>query len=171
MTWIQTHSGHRFDFLNPDNVCIEDVAHALSHLCRFAGHTSEFYSVAEHSALVSLIVPREFALQGLLHDAAEAYVIDLPKPLKDMLPAYSEIETKVWQQVARTFDIPEQLDESVKQADLAMLMAERERFFGRPPEKWVSEEVKPADVRPMGLLPSAAKNLFLFRFKQLTRGV
>ena len=82
--WIATHAGRRFYFEapHPDDVDITDVAHALSNLCRFTGHVNRFYSVAEHSINVSLLVPPEDALQGLLHDAHEAYIGDCSSPLK-----------------------------------------------------------------------------------------
>src|SRR5690349_6806238 len=101
MSTITTHSGVQFDLLKPDPsvVHLEDIAHALSHLCRYTGHCNRFYSVAEHSVIVSLMVPPsepKLAMQGLLHDATEAYVNDLARPLKDLLPEYKEIEMRVW---------------------------------------------------------------------------
>ncbi|QKX44275.1 hypothetical protein HPE42_20935 [Escherichia coli] len=82
MSYIQTLSGKKFDYLNSttDDVEIEDIATALSHICRFSGHLPEFYSVAQHSVLCSQIVPPEFAFEALMHDAAEAYCRDIPAP-------------------------------------------------------------------------------------------
>ncbi|MFG0247924.1 MAG: phosphohydrolase, partial [Phycisphaeraceae bacterium JB051] len=80
MSWIQTYTGKAFYPLreDPGIIDIRDIAHALSLQCRFNGHCSDFYSVAQHSVHVSEVVPQAFALWGLLHDAAEAYMSDLP---------------------------------------------------------------------------------------------
>lgn len=83
MSYIQTLSGKHFNYLDiqQDDIVIEDIATALSHICRFAGHLPEFYSVGQHSVLTSHLVPQEFALEALLHDAAEAYLQDIPHRL------------------------------------------------------------------------------------------
>jgi hypothetical protein len=85
--WIQTFSGVQMHPLDPrpEDVRIDDIAHALSNLCRFTGHTRTFYSVAQHSVLVSRNVPPPAALLGLLHDAAEAYLSDIARPWKRYL--------------------------------------------------------------------------------------
>ena len=92
----QTHSGVAWNILNPDPeaVRIEDIAHALSNQCRYNGHTSEFYSVAEHSVRVSSCLPPKHQLAGLLHDAAEAYLGDIVRPLKPLLEGYKALEHK-----------------------------------------------------------------------------
>ena len=88
MSWITTQSGKHFDFnnLSAADICIEDISCALSNLCRFTGHVQDFYSVAQHSVHVSYLVPPEFALEALLHDAAEAYCNDISAPRKRLLP-------------------------------------------------------------------------------------
>ena len=92
--WIITASGKRFYLRRPTPADIDagDVAHALAHICRFNGHTREFYSVAQHSILVSRLLPDELKLAGLLHDAAEAYCGDMVKPLKNCLKDFAEYE-------------------------------------------------------------------------------
>ncbi len=91
--WIQTYSGRQFWPLEPraEDVAVEDIAHALSLLCRYGGHSSRFYSVAEHCVLVS----HKCGLHGLLHDAAEAYLLDIPRPVKALMPEYKWAEERV----------------------------------------------------------------------------
>lgn len=99
---IQTFSGAPYEFDNPDPAAIDlqDIAHALSNMCRFAGHTKRFYSVAEHSVLVSRILEAQGASRvmqawGLMHDCHEAYVWDCPRPLKPLLgDAFEELADK-----------------------------------------------------------------------------
>ncbi|MCJ7828129.1 MAG: hypothetical protein MUP81_00115 [Dehalococcoidia bacterium] len=96
-TWIQTVSGKRVDLVNPDpdTIDILDIAHALSQICRYTGHCNKFYSVAEHSIRVAQIVPPELRLHALLHDTSEAYLQDISRPLKNLLPSYRLLETDI----------------------------------------------------------------------------
>ena len=96
---IVTRCGY-FDFTAPEGYAfeIDVIAQALSKLCRFAGHTSGFYSVAQHSVFVSMLLEAEgpeLAMMGLLHDAAEAFVGDVAAPLKMLLPEYKAVEQRV----------------------------------------------------------------------------
>ncbi|TKI02302.1 HD family hydrolase, partial [Martelella alba] len=127
MTWITTFSGRHFDYADPDinSICITDIIHALSNECRYAGHCPQFYSVAQHSVLTSMIVPPAFALEALLHDAAEAYCKDIPAPLKQLLPDYHAVESRVDAAIRRRFGLPEAMSPEVKRADLIMLATER----------------------------------------------
>ena len=95
--YVSTYLGNRFYLTRPhiDDVAIEDIAHGLAYQCRFNGQTREFYSVAQHSVMVMNLVSEEHRLAALLHDAAEAYLGDMVKPLKNLFPAFSEIESKV----------------------------------------------------------------------------
>ncbi|WP_290815891.1 hypothetical protein [Halovivax sp.] len=108
-TFIVTYSGRRVDpfDVSPTDVHLRDVAAGLSHTCRFGGHCKHFYSVAHHSLNVSRELPREeprLQLIGLLHDAGEAYLGDIPRPLKARLeriqPAEDRILESVWEALA-----------------------------------------------------------------------
>src|SRR5713226_1215903 len=106
--WIITYTGKQFYHLNPqpEMVCIEDIAHSLAMLCRWTGHTKFHYSVAQHSIYCSRIGPQETALERLLHDASEAYLGDMNRPLKHFTnagPAYREVESKVQTVIYRKF--------------------------------------------------------------------
>ena len=96
-SWILTRSGRHLDFQNPDpaEIAIEDIAVALSRECRFSGQTRESYSVAQHSVRTSRSVPEAFALEAILYDATEAWLRDLPQPMKRLLPEYSQIERTI----------------------------------------------------------------------------
>ncbi|MBN9301656.1 MULTISPECIES: hypothetical protein [Dysgonomonas] len=123
---IRTHSGLYMNVFAPtvDMICIEDIAHALSMLCRFGGHCSEFYSVAQHSLLCADLVPEEYKLEALLHDAAEAYLVDLPSPIKHRMPDYQTIEDKLMKVIAKKFDLVYPFPEVIHKADKDMLKYE-----------------------------------------------
>ncbi|AOR76534.1 hypothetical protein [Novosphingobium resinovorum] len=167
--WMQTHSGRRFFPIDPraDEVFIEDIAAALGKLCRFNGHCRGFYSVAEHSVLVSMVVPREDALAGLLHDATEAYVADVIRPLKPYLAGYAEIEHRVWLAVAEKFGLAPELPESVKIADNAVLLREADEIMAQPPELW-NVKGTPANVPIECWSPAMATTMFRARYTELT---
>lgn len=147
--WIQTRSGIRFDLLEPtvDMVDILDIAHALSNICRYTGHVRFPYSVAQHSVLVSDQLPPELRLQGLLHDATEAYVGDVATPLKRLLPDYERIEARIWGVIAARFRLPVELDPRVKLADATLLQAERAVLLDKSPEPWDAD--RRTDIPPM----------------------
>lgn len=139
--WMQTYSGIAFEPFNPRaaDICIEDIAHSLALQCRFAGHCRFPYSVAQHSVLVSKTVPAEFAFVGLMHDAAEAYVVDLPRPIKSHadLARYRAIEDHVWRALCVRFGLPLQLPEEVKMADNIVLATEKRDIMTAPPREWL----------------------------------
>lgn len=168
--WIQTSSGRCFPVLHPtaDDVDIEDVAHALSNLCRFAGHTKEYYSVAQHSVLVSHHVSPEHALQALLHDAPEAYIVDLPRPLKHsgMVDGYKVIEDRVWAAVAEHFFLFEEIHPEVKLADNRALFTEQRDLIGKQAKPWTGQ-TEPYQGTIVPLTPKQAKSQFLARYEWL----
>lgn len=176
MTWIQTNSGRIFDLLepHPDAIDIEDIAQALSNLARFTGHTDFFYSVAQHSVLVSTIVSPAHALIGLMHDATEAYVGDVARPLKALLPDYKLIEHRVWLAIAEKFDLPAEIPAEVKHADNVALMTERRDLMKKRGRGWIdwSAELEALPTLPIVItpdLPRVARGSFIDRFIQLTR--
>lgn len=166
--WIQTYTGAAFYPMDPrpEDVRIVDIAHALAHQCRFAGHTVDFYSVAEHSLHVAQIVPKAFRLAALLHDATEAYVLDLPGPIKDMLPDYREMENRVWAAIVRRFDLPLILPPAVKYADKAMLATEGRQALTPP---WTAPLPPAADVILGFWTPEKAKRHFLRAFEEFAQ--
>lgn len=166
-TTMQTYSGKLVDlarFTHLD-VRLPDIAHALSLLNRFTGHSTSPYSVAQHSVLVSKLVPEHVALWGLLHDASEAYLGDVATPLKNLLPCYREIEDSVQRSVARAFGLKWPMPEPVKEADRQALAAEKAALFSVDHD-WGLGPQKPIVVGvPMPWYE--AKSLFESRFKEL----
>lgn len=128
--FMQTYTGRKFWPLDPrpEEVFIEDIAHSLSLQCRYAGHCVRFYSVAEHSVLMArwLLdnVDARTAFHGLLHDAPEAYVVDVPRPLKPFLSNYKEAEAKVWSSIARRYGLAAAMPEAVHKADARIIADE-----------------------------------------------
>ncbi|KVD50739.1 metal-dependent phosphohydrolase [Burkholderia ubonensis] len=180
---ILTASGRYFDFLSPDpeSIVIEDIATALSRICRFTGHTKQFYSVAQHSVLVSFLVPPEYALQGLLHDASEAYLGDVSSPLKQLLPDYKAIEHRVERAILERFGLPFPLHPSIKAADVRALVTERRVYMPEPIEScrvtdaiaWSWTDGVDALTCSEATLPAfnsgVARAMFLDRYKALTK--
>jgi 5'-deoxynucleotidase YfbR-like HD superfamily hydrolase len=172
MSFIQTLSGKHFDYLNAqkDDVDIEDIATALSNICRFAGHLPEFYSVAQHSVLCSQIVPAEYAFEALMHDAAEAYCQDIPAPLKRLLPDYRRIETQVDDLIRSKFGLPLHQSDLVKYADLILLATERRDLeIDDGTQCLILEGVPASDlIQVVPLRPGQAYGLFMDRFNELS---
>lgn len=166
---IATASGRYFNFLSPDHteIALVDISTGLANTCRFGGQCQRFYSVAEHCVLMSYIVPEGFERMALMHDAAEAYTGDIPKPLKQLLPDFAVIEERVEAAVAYAFCLPEKMPPEIKLADRQMLCAEQMQVMGNTDE-WVhTQSTEPAQIAVQFWSPSRAKKEFSDRFKAL----
>lgn len=169
---ILLNSGEYFDFINPtrSNFTIDDIAHGLSLTCRFAGQCSAFYSVAEHSVYASLYIKPPLAFQALMHDAAEAFIGDVSRPLKDLLPEYRAIEHRIETAVLDRVGLVLPLDPEVKNIDVVMLVTEQHQLM-RNSDDWPSTRgKKPLDIKLPCWPPQIAKAQFLARFRQLWGG-
>jgi len=172
--WIQTYTGRAFYPLDPqpEDVVLEDIAHALSQLCRYGGHCLRFYSVAEHSVLVGKIIEdtvprltRSLRLAAILHDAAEAYLVDLPKPIKDAIgfEAYHAAEAKVSAAIFTRFGLDPRLAShpAIKSADMVALSSERLQLHREPPQSWGELPPPWPNIYSLGWAPRAAELAFL----------
>ena len=166
--WIQVYTGRAFWPLDPrpEEIYIEDIAHALSMKCRYGGHCLRFYSVAEHSVLVSRHVPAHAAFWGLMHDAAEAYLADIPRPVKRDLHGWRNIEARVMAAVVARFEMTPAEPASVKHVDLAITSDERDALMAAGGPEW-GELAPPVGVSIRCWTPTDAKAAFLARFKEL----
>ncbi len=193
MTWKQTYTGKAFDYFNPqpEQICIEDIAHSLSMICRFNGHCARFYSVAEHSLLVSKCAQAdgpEHAMFGLLHDAAEAYIGDINPVLKSMpflksmlaikqYGSWSDLrrmEVELLEAILPSIGLPRHATSKVKMAsirliDRRMLATERRDIMADCDREW------PDPAEPYGFSvehevyggQKACEGLFIERFHEL----
>ena len=165
---ILTADGVYFDFENPSReaITLNAIARGLANTCRFAGQCSRFYSVAEHSVWVSRIVPEQYAIEGLLHDAAEAFIVDMPKPLKEMLPDYKAVEARIERAVFGCFGFVD-LPAEIKRADRIMLSTEQ-RILMRNRDRWKwTDGFEPLDIELQCLPPDTAYHQFITRAQEL----
>ena len=169
--FIDTWSGTKFFPLRPNvsDINIGDIAASLSNQCRFGGHTRVFYSVARHSVHVSELVAHEgpvAALWGLLHDSAEAYLLDLPRPIKNSpgMEGYRRAESKLLCAIAQAFSLPCDLPPSIQHADEIMLVTEARDLMHAAIElpARVSHAALPSTLSPWG--PRLARRRFLEKF-------
>lgn len=183
---IQTSARRYFDYTAPGlhPYSIREIAHSLSRICRYTGHVGDcddpqdddlIYTVAQHSVLVSDLLrragmPGAVQMQGLMHDASEAYTNDINSPLKSLLPDYRAIERRVEVSLRASFGLPWELDPTVKIADRLAMDCERMTFMGNAkehhPRGWwaVSPAAQPLDV-VWGIAES--KRQFLARYQAL----
>lgn len=165
---ILLRSGHYFDFENPEQsiITIDDIAAGLSKICRFTGQCNGFYSVAEHSVLCSYMVPAEDAFAALMHDAAEAVMGDVSRPLKSLLPDYKRIEKRCEAAILSRFGLSATMPASVKTADMQMLAIEQRQAMGNA-DNWPGIHFDGREPTIKFLLPGQAYTRFRARFDQL----
>lgn len=168
--WIQTYTGRQFWPLDPkpEEIFIEDIAHALSMKCRYGGHTRCFYSVAEHSVLVARQLPGKLKLAGLLHDASEAYLADVPRPLKKCLSGFHHIERAIEEAVAERFGLQGPWADEVHKVDDQLLATEKAAIMELAPAPWC-ELPEPLKITLPLWPPFYAEKMFLHTFGELTQ--
>jgi hypothetical protein len=174
--WMTTFTGKRFYPLDPkpEDVTIEDIAHALAYTCRWHGHTTRYYSVAQHCVFTSSAADRPYRRAMLLHDAAEAYLGDLARPIKrdtEMGALFTVMEDRVQAAVIEAFglEVPDKVQSKVW--DNRVLLAEADDLVNQDwlvalrdrlkLERFPSEEI-------VALGPEAAERMFLRRFLELS---
>lgn len=157
---IRTVSGRYVNVFEPkpEMFCIEDIAHALSHQPRFSGHLKEFYTVAQHSHYCSLICDPADAYEALMHDSTEAYLLDMPSPIKARMPEYKAVEDNLMKTLAEVFEFRYPLPPSVKVADKEMLQAEWDQFM-----------IGKLNVGLKCHSPAEARELFITRYINLRK--
>lgn len=180
--WMPTQSGKKYWPMDPrpNDPDLLDIAHGLACENRFNGHTEAPYSVAQHSVVVAMILmhdkhPVPVCLAGLMHDASEAYIKDIPSPIKEHFPGYSALEDKWDEVIAAKYGFPYPLPEEVKEADMRALALERRDLFSNSPEEWSAlVGIEPPSWFQSGsLVPwqwEYAKAQFLGMYTQLTAG-
>lgn len=167
---MQTYTGKKFYPLDPrvEDIDFVDIAHHLSMICRFGGASMGFYSVAEHCLLLSYEASDENALWALLHDAAEAYVGDMVRPLKMSIPEYCKIEDRVLAVIAEKAGLAgTTIPQEVKNLDTNILLDEKLSVMYSSDNPWVVDGMTPLGVDIQMLLPIEARSAWLARLNEL----
>lgn len=164
--------GTRLNILNPDPAMMTPhiIANSISKLCRFGGQIqgNDIYSVAQHSWFVSMIVPKKDAFAGLMHDATEAFCVDMPRPIKEFLTGYAEFEARLWKSLCIRYDLPLKLPASVKLADNIAVITEAKAFTTGNDWKTWFPELTPHPGMLYCMTPKRAKQVWLDRFQKLS---
>jgi hypothetical protein len=174
--WMQTYTGIAFYPLAPraEEIHALDIAHGISMQCRYNGHVSRFYSVAEHCVLIAeylldIGASKQIALWGLLHDGTESYVGDMVRPLKKHMPDFSAAEDVVMGAIRERFGLEQEtMPEGVRMADNRILLDERAALLRTPPQPWAVEGLTPLGVQISGWDPVVAKEMYLLLLEELT---
>lgn len=178
--WIETYTGKKFYPLEShlSELDIHDIAHALSNICRFAGHTRYFYSVAQHCVMIAEELRRDgyvplVQLTGLMHDAPEAYMVDLPSPIKKALPDYRHAEEKLMERVSKQFFLLTDHDTNkiIHHYDMRALATETRDLMNNT-DNWISKfNVAPFQKNIRTMYPDVAKVAFMSTFEKLMKEV
>jgi hypothetical protein len=169
-SWLQTYTGIQFWPIDPrpGEIDIRDIAHSLANTCRYNGHCTRFYSVAEHCVLMAGFASPENQLAALLHDAAEAYIADVPRPLKVYLLGFQEIEHRIEECIAEKFGVRYPWHPEIKELDERILADEKEQLMAPEPADWCLR-LPPLNVHIEGFDPDEAEALFLATYNRLRR--
>jgi hypothetical protein len=168
-SWIPTYSKGKFDILYPksEDVHVVDIAHSLSQKVRYNGHGDPFYSVAQHSVICATFAPTEFKRIALLHDANEAYLPDIPTPIKELIKGWRKLEEKIEAAIFPAFGLDVEIPPEVKEIDHRLVLDEAVEL-GFDIEDWLYNELyTPLGVSftPVGW--REAEMLFLAAFNHL----
>jgi len=169
--FVHTHTGKKFHFLNlhPDEICIEDIAHSLSLKCRFNGHTSSFYSVAQHCIQMSYW-EKVHQKWLLFHDAAEAYIGDISTPIKQQFPEIWKIEDQILHVLAKKYNLVTPIPFAwIYCVDQRMFATENRDVLTHNLGKYIPLS-NPYKCRIMRVSPETAEKMFLNRVKELGMG-
>lgn len=178
-TCMITRSGRMVDLLNvkPEDIDLEDIAHALAHTNRFTGHARRPYSVAEHSINVARFLPEPIKIYGLLHDAHEAYIGDISTPFKgalDWAPGFTEIlarhTRRIDEAIYAALEIPPPaaaIEQAVKYADTTMGVKELRELFDHPPPDIERLPVPSWKLAQEAATPALWADVFRFKFERL----
>jgi hypothetical protein len=167
--WIETFT-HRHvtpHKLQPQDICIEDLAHALSNICRFTGHTSSFYSVAQHSVYTSLFCSKKNRLWGLLHDASEAYLCDVSSPVKHLrlMRGYRIVESNVMAAIVKKFELISPMPAEIHEIDKRLVFTEAGQL-GLLPHRW-GWKIAELEFKITPWTPKQAEQRFLSLYNRL----
>jgi hypothetical protein len=172
--WLETFSGRQFFFMRPtpDMIDVADIAYALGRLCRYGGHTQQFYSVAEHSVLLARWLEAGgcdalTVFSGLMHDATEGYLVDIPRPIKHVLRDYRVIEDGLAMAIHDKFGVLYPLPRIVHEADSRILVDERAQAMSDSGNEWGTDGLVALGVSLQFWLPDEAPHRFLAEFARL----
>lgn len=166
---IDTFTGGKFWPLDPrpEEIDIRDIAHALSLQCRYLGHAKEFYSVAQHSRIVAGLASGPNKLWGLLHDAAEAYIGDMVRPIKGQMGEYCAAEARIMRAVAERFGLAGELPAEIDDIDGRMLINEKLVLFGVNAWEPPTPDSRPLPITVQPWRSQVAEHEFLLYFGRL----